>query len=168
MGKQRGLTAGEILLARAAFADKIDYGRVKLTDGPGMEPLAVIAFAKGNPAITVESIVYFQQYYCPDFSATGANQASFIHEMTHVWQYQKRGLLGFGARYAADFLRAGRNANKMYIYGETEKLGDAMLEAQAAMVEHYSAALWSRNSPARTAKLAKLAKNLAGSKIYGL
>jgi hypothetical protein len=165
MGKQRGLTAGEIALARAAFGDKIDYRPVKLTDGPGMEPLALIAFAKGNPAITVESTVYFKRDYCPDFSAAGKNRAAFLHEMTHVWQYQKLGLLGFAARYGVEFAKARGKADDMYKFeaGKTAFKG-AMLEAQASMVEHYSVALW-RGDAGQTARLAK---NLAGSGFYGL
>ena len=165
MGKQRGLTGGEIALARAAFGNKIDYGPVKLADGPGMEPLALIAFARGNPAITVESIVYFKQDYCPDFSAAGKNRASFIHEMTHVWQYQRLGLIAFAARYGVDFAKAGGKPEDMYKFdaGKT-RFKDAMLEAQAAMVEHYSDALWRKQE----ARAAQLAKNLAGSGVYGL
>ena len=88
---QRPLTAGEIELTRAAFGDRIDYARVKLSDGPGNHPFAHMAFAKGNPAITIGSTVYFKLDFCPDFSAPGRNRKSFLHEMTHVWQSQARG-----------------------------------------------------------------------------
>jgi hypothetical protein len=165
MGKQRALTAGETALARAAFGDRIDYRPVKLTDGPGTEPLALIAFAKGNPAITVQSTVYFKVDYCPDFSAAGKNRATFLHEMTHVWQYQTLGLLGFAARYGVDFARAKGKADDMYKFeaGKTP-FKSAMLEAQAGMVEHYSGALWRGDA----GQIARLAKNLAGSGVYGL
>jgi hypothetical protein len=165
MGKQRGLTAGEIALARPAFGDKIDYGRVKLCDGPGLQPLAHAAFAKGNPAITVGSIVYFKKDYCPDFSAAGANRRSFIHEMTHVWQYRALGMPAFFARYGADLARVGGKPNDMYRYKEeTDRFGQAMLEAQAEMVADYSEALWAANA----ARKAKLARTMAHSGLYGL
>jgi len=165
MGKQRKLTAGEIALAKAAFGDKIDYKKVKLSDGPGLQPLAHAAFSKGNPAITVGSTVYFKQDYCPDFSAPGKNRKSFIHEMTHVWQYRALGLPAFFARYGAEFAKAGGKPDDMYNYKQgTDTFGKAMLEAQAEMVADYSEALWTGNAAAT----ARIAKNMAGSGLYGL
>lgn len=165
MGKQRKLTAGEIALARAAFGDKVDYSKVKLTEGPGNRFAARIAFAKGNPAITLDSDVYFKHDFCDDFSAAGRNRKSFIHEMTHVWQYQKLGVAKFLARYFKELAKAGGNANDMYKYeaGKT-KFGGAMLEAQANMIGDYSEALWKGDS----VRMATLAKNLAGGGLYGL
>ena len=165
MGKQRKLTAGEIALAEAAFGKKIDYKRVKLADGPGNNFAAHIAFAKGNPAITLGSTVYFKHDFCDDFSRPGRNRKSYMHEMTHVWQYQKLGMAVFLLRYADELVMAGGKPNDMYKYvaGKT-RFNDAMLEAQANMVGDYSEALWAANA----AKKALLAKNLAGSGIYAL
>jgi hypothetical protein len=166
MGRQRTLTAGEIALAKAAFGNKIDYKTVKLCDGPGLEPLAHIAFAKGNPAITVGPIVYFKQDYCPDFSAAPMkSRRSFIHEMTHVWQYAARGMPAFFVRYGKDLARAKGKSGDMYKYAPgTDPFGKAMLEAQAEMVSDYSVALWNANA----ANLATFAKNMKGSGFYGL
>lgn len=164
MGKQRGLTTGEIALAKAAFADRIDYGDVRLSDGPGNQPLAHLAFAKGNPAITVGSTVYFKADYCPDFSAPGQNRRSFIHEMTHVWQYGDLGLAMFFLRYGADLLNVEGNPDAMYLYTPDTRFGDAMIEQQAEMVGDYCHAL--SNGPAD--REAQLRNNLAGSGIYGL
>ncbi|MEA3013268.1 MAG: hypothetical protein QOD42_1813 [Sphingomonadales bacterium] len=165
MGEQRTLTAGEIALARAAFGDEIEYDGVTLSDGPGSQPLAHLAFAKGNPAITVGSTVYFKADYCPDFSAPGRNRRSFIHEMTHVWQYGELGLAAFFLRYGGDLLRAGGNPDAMYVYthGETG-FDDAMIEQQAEMVGDYSNALWSQNAQG----IALFTRNMAGSGLYGL
>jgi len=166
MGKQRKLTAGEIALASAAFGNKIDYDKVRLRDGPGLEPLAHIAFAKGNPAITVGSTVYFKQDYSPDYSAaTMKGKRSFIHEMAHVWQYAALGMPAFFVRYGKDLAKAKGKPNDMYRYTQgTDPFGKAMLEAQAEMVADYSVALWSANA----AQLAKVARNMAGSGLYGL
>jgi hypothetical protein len=165
MGEQRTLTAGEIELAKAAFGGMIEYGGVTLSDGPGNEPLAHLAFAKGNPAITVGSAVYFKADYCPDFSAPGRNRKSFIHEMTHVWQYADLGMAHFFLRYGADLLNVGGNPDAMYDYapGETRFEG-AMIEQQAEMVGDYSHARW--NGPADREAL--LRNNLADSGIYQL
>jgi hypothetical protein len=166
MGRQRKLTAGEIALASAAFGNKIVYKTVKLSDGPGLEPLAYVAFAKGNPAITVGQTIYFKQDYSPDFSAAPMKgKRSFIHEMTHVWQYAALGMPAFFARYGRDLAKAKGRSGDMYKYVRgTDPFGKAMLEAQAEMVSDYSVALWSANA----AKLATLAKNMKASGLYGL
>ncbi|HYN45137.1 MAG TPA: DUF4157 domain-containing protein [Allosphingosinicella sp.] len=163
MGKQRKLTAGEIALAEAAFGTKIDYKRVKLADGPGNSFAAHIAFARGNPAITLGSTVYFKHEFCDDFSRKGQNRKSYMHEMTHVWQYQKLGMAVFLLRYADELVMAGGKPNDMYKYDVGKTLfNEAMLEAQADMVGDYSEALWASNA----SRKALLAKNMAGSGIY--
>jgi hypothetical protein len=162
---QRPLTAGEIALARAAFGGRIDYGRVKLSDGPGNNPLAHMAFAKGNPAITIGSTVYFKQDFCPDFSAPGRNRKCFIHEMTHIWQYRTMGMPRFFLRYGEEVLKAKGRPDDMYNYAAgSAKFGEAMLEAQAEMVCDYSEAMWTGNAT----RTAQLAGNLAASGVYGL
>jgi hypothetical protein len=138
---------------------------VKINDGPGSNFAAHIAFAKGNPAITLGSTIYFKHDFCLDFCALGKDRKSFLHEMTHVWQYQRLGMTGFLLRYGEEFVKVGGNPNDMYVYkkGET-RFGEAMLEAQANMVGDYSEALWAGDEPRK----ARLAGNLAGSGIYGL
>lgn len=159
MARQRKLTNGEIALARTAFGDRIKYDKVRLSDGPGMQPLAHAAFARGNPAITVGSTVYFKRSYCRDFSAPGEDKVAFLHEMTHVWQYQALGLAAFFARYGAEFASAGGQPDRMYRYNSGDPFDRAMLEAQAEMVADYSAG---------AAKRAKAAPSLAGSGLYSL
>ena len=165
MGKQRKLTAGEIALAEAAFGKEIDYDRVKLTDGPGNNFAAHIAFARGNPAITLGATVYFKFDFCDDFSQPGRDRKSYMHEMTHVWQYRKFGMAVFLLRYGDELRIAGGKANDMYKYeaGKT-RFNEAMLEAQANMVGDYSEVLWAPNA----SRKALLAKNMAGSGLYGL
>jgi hypothetical protein len=163
MGNQRKLTAKEIALAREAFGDKIEYDRVRLSDGPGFNPMAHMAFAKGNPAITIGNTVYFKHDFCPDFSVPGRNGTSFMHEMTHVWQYRTLGLGAFAVRYADEVRQSGLKPNDMYKYAEGEtKFTEAMLEAQAQMVGDYYRARAEGNA----ARSARLAKNLAGSGLY--
>jgi uncharacterized protein DUF4157 len=165
MGTQRKLTEGEITLARAAFGDKIKYGRVRLSDGPGNNAFAHMAFAKGNPAITIGSTVYFKRDFCPDFSAPGKNRKSYMHEMTHVWQYQTLGMPAFFARYGAEFVQVGGKPGDMYKYTKgVTKFDEAMLEAQANMIGDYSEALWAGNEAGK----ATIARNVAGSGLYGL
>jgi hypothetical protein len=164
MGNQRKLTANEIKLARTAFGDKIDYDKVRLSEGPGSNAAAHIAFMKGNPAITIGNTVYFKHDFAPDFSVPGRNGTSFMHEMTHVWQYKTLGMPAFFARYGAELVQAGGKPNDMYKYTDDSKFNDAMLEAQAQMVGDY----YKARAEGNASRTAKLAKNLAGSGMYGL
>ena len=83
----RALTPGERSLARSVFGEAIDYDRVRIANSKwaffqprhvAMAPLGNIHFhPRGN-------------LYCEDFGCTHADeQGLFIHEMTHVWQYQQ-------------------------------------------------------------------------------
>ncbi|HMG45923.1 MAG TPA: hypothetical protein VK614_00485 [Allosphingosinicella sp.] len=161
----RGLTAGEMAMARAAFGDRIGYQGVRIVDGPGTSFAAHTAFMRGNPAITLGATIYFKLHYSEDFAKPGQAARRFIHEMTHVWQYGALGQLGFFTRYGKELAEAKFKPNDMYKYEAGKTLfNDAGLEAQAQMVEDYSSALWGKNA----AKTALLAKNLAGSGVYGL
>ena len=87
--RSRGLTEGEIALARSMFGDSIDYGRVRLRlgkfwpfhpRGVAMAPMGDIHFHPNGGG------------WSEDFSRESLDrQGFFIHEMTHVWQAQKRG-----------------------------------------------------------------------------
>ena len=164
MANQRNLTRGEIALAREAFGDRIDYAKVRLSDGPGNHPMAHMAFAKGNPAITIGNTVYFKQDFCPDFSDPGRNGRAFMHEMTHVWQYRALGMPAFFARYGAELAQARFRPDDMYKYDDDTEFNQAMLEAQAQIVGDYHRA---RNQ-GNAAATARLARNLAGSGLYDL
>ena len=165
MVRKRRLTTGEIVLAQEAFGASIDYARVRLGDGGARNPIAHIAFANGNPAITLGSTIYFARNYCDDFTASGKDRKGFMHEMAHVWQFQRLGMWRFLLRYAREFAAAGAKAPLMYAYrpGDT-RFGAATLEAQAEMVGDYAEALWTQS----TERLARLARSLAGSTLYGL
>jgi hypothetical protein len=89
MARSRALTEGEIALARSMFGDSIDYGRVRLVRRKWwpFQPRGIVMAPTGN--------IHFHPAdprWSDDFS-TGplSSQGLFIHEMTHVWQTQKRG-----------------------------------------------------------------------------
>ena len=164
MGKRRKLTEGEIALARKAFGDKIDYSKVDIVEGAALNIPAHLAFLNGNPAITMGSTIYFKKGYCDDFADPATKQYSYMHEMTHVWQWQKLGWTRFLLRYGREFLKVRGKAGDMYIYeNDTKAFGESMLEAQANMVQHYSQALWAKNE----SKKGGVAKRLADSGLYG-
>lgn len=83
----RPLTAGEIALSRATFGDAIDYRRVRIVHRKWiffqtrryiMAPMGAIHFHPRDTA------------YQDDFADAGVDvQGLFLHEMTHVWQYQQ-------------------------------------------------------------------------------
>ena len=159
---KRPLTAGERALFEAARPDHgIDLDRVRICDGHGGNLAARAAFRRGNPAICTGRTIFFDEgYHWPDFSAQTWLHDTFMHEMTHVWQWRRMGRIRFLARYARDLIRVRGRVNDMYKYGEGDRFPAAMIEAQAAMVGHYAGGNEERR--------ARLANNLAGSGFYGL
>jgi len=150
---RRPLTQGEMTLLTATFG-ALALERVRLCAGPGLNPFAEVALGLEDvSAVTLIRTIFFKGRLADDFSK-GPNRALFLHEMTHVWQYQKLGVLRFALRYLWEFATRGFSREALYDYqpGETA-FADATLEAQAQMVEHYE----------RGADRALLDRNLAGS-----
>jgi len=89
MHQDRALTSGEVDLARSIFRDAIDYARVRIVNGKWW-PLH-----PRNAAMAPTGNVHFHphgQLWSDDFSCdTLGKQGLFIHELTHVWQAQRRG-----------------------------------------------------------------------------
>lgn len=89
MQLKRPLTPGEIELARSVFGEAIDYAQVRLIKGKWWP------FHPRNAAMAPTGSIWFHPVaggFSEDFSREplGA-QGFFIHELTHVWQAQKRG-----------------------------------------------------------------------------
>ena len=123
----RPLTPGEIDLARSIFGDAIDYAKVRLIKGKWWP------FQPRNAAMAPTGHIWFHPVaggFSEDFSKEAlGSQGFFIHELTHVWQAQKRGRFYLPlmrhpfCRYAYR-LKAGRPFHR---YG---------LEQQAEIVRH--------------------------------
>lgn len=87
--KERGLTPGEIDLAKGVFGDSIDYSQVRIHRGkvPGLleshfQPDDCPVPANGRD-------IYFpDKIYKDDLSAS--NKGDFIHLMAYVWQFQEK------------------------------------------------------------------------------
>ena len=85
----RPLTDGEIAIARTVFGEAIDYAQVRLANhkwwplqpaGTVMAPTGCVHFHPND------------RRWCGDFrEAALDHQGLFIHEMTHIWQTQRRG-----------------------------------------------------------------------------
>ena len=84
----RGLTRGEKQLATSMFGSSIDYSIVEINQ----ESFAGLIHVPSNRAMAPNGNIYFHPKnsdYRDDFSTASASlQGLFIHEMTHVWQYQ--------------------------------------------------------------------------------
>ena len=89
MTQRRPLTDGEIALARSMFGDSIDYARVRLVRRKWwpLQPRGIVMAPTGN--------IHFHPAdprWSEDFAEEPlSSQGLFVHEMTHVWQTQKRG-----------------------------------------------------------------------------
>jgi len=89
MRHARSLTPGEIALARSVFGDAIDYAPVKIIRGKWwpFQPRGIVMAPTGN--------IHFHPAdprWSEDFSREPLErQGLFVHELTHVWQTQKRG-----------------------------------------------------------------------------
>lgn len=110
----RILTSGEISLARSVFEDTIEYNKVWIHNDSYLSA----KMQGATTAMTPDGEMYYPDaVYSPDFSSrpipgsyeTVARASHlFIHEMTHVWQYQRgylvklHGLFSWAANYHYD------------------------------------------------------------------
>lgn len=131
--KSRSLTQGEIDLAKQVFKDSIDYAKVKVHKGEYL-----LWVQDNHTAMTPNGEMYFpEEIYEEDFSS--ANKSFFIHEMSHVWQYQ----LGYNTIKAGLTLAAkgGYKENKAYQYkqylNDRTKLSEFNMEQQGDIISDF-------------------------------
>ena len=89
VGGARVLTTGEQALARSVFGNAIDLAPVTIRRRKffPLQPARVVMAPRGHLHFHPRS-----PDYCDDIAAAGIDlQALFVHEMTHVWQAQRRG-----------------------------------------------------------------------------
>ena len=161
---RRPLTDGELNMVAAAFGDRLDYGRVRLCQGACGNPGAHLAFRKpGVDAITLIRTIFFRGGLVEDFSQ-GGDSSLFMHEMTHIWQYQTLGVARFGLRYLRELEACNFSRLCLYRYerGRTA-FAEAKLEAQAQIVQDYGLAL----GAGQMGQADALRRNLAGSGLFG-
>src|SRR5690606_34170667 len=81
----RGLTKGEVNIAKTVFRDLINYDDVKIFNIPYLpwQPKNILMAPNGRLFVNKE-------IFCKDYSQCSiAMQGVFIHELAHVLQYQK-------------------------------------------------------------------------------
>lgn len=132
----RPLNARETGLARGVFANSIDYPRVSLI------PTDVLEYRTVGNTIRVPE----------NFTIANAEMAeTFIHEMTHVWQYQHGGTSYISVSLAAQIGGAigsgSRNAAYDYQITPDKSFFDFLPEQQGLMVENYFAMRRDQNAP---------------------
>jgi hypothetical protein len=160
----RPLTSKEIALCRSIFPDELPYAAVRLCDGPGSNLAAKKAFGRKNTAITLRRKIYFRVRYRADFTEGDERaQHLFVHEMTHVWQWHRLGVVRFLLRYARELLGCRGDANAMYKYDRgVTSFAKAMLEAQAQMAGDYRWVVITQDDEQK----ALIEKSLAGSGLF--
>lgn len=139
----RKLTQNEIEIARQVFGDEIDYKPVKIFSRDKFfkhkdDVIASVPHASGNIYLNKESV------RLPDLTKKDEAAHVFMHEMTHVWQYQTIGEDGMDKKSNADVEKLknkmGKNYYKLAIYnyylGEHANLKDYGLEQQGKMVQN--------------------------------
>lgn len=124
----RALTAGERALAEEAFGDSLILETVRFLQVPRPFDRAFVAgrwFAR-------DWIVWPGRSLPADIAAAPLQlQATFIHELTHVWQAQQ------GVNLLTGKLKAGdRPSSYEYPVGMDCDWGDLNIEQQAMVVEH--------------------------------
>ncbi|WP_431256642.1 hypothetical protein ACQ86G_18260 [Roseateles chitinivorans] len=129
-GGERGLTTGEIAMARLLFKDALDYTVIKVHKDEylpfGLQP--------DDTAMTPNGEMYFNKaYFKEDFSqGEDGDKHWFMHEMVHVWQHQ----LGYWVRLRGA-IRIGLSYKYELKAGQT--LGDYNMESQGDLLADYFA-----------------------------
>jgi len=124
--RMRSLTKSEIHIAQRFFASSIDYKVVRIND----QMLSQLK-KKAHAYVSINTINYDRHI----------SEPILIHELVHVWQYQK-----YGSMYIYRALSAQRT-REGYDYGGVEglyksmmnqrKLVDFNFEQQGAIIEDY-------------------------------
>lgn len=145
---KRKLTAGEIKMCRLIFQDAIDYAKVWIHVGGYLQ-------SKTGNAMTPAGEIYLpKKDYLEnkDFSISPPNLKHwFMHEMTHVWQYQMGTSVGWlGLKqlckggYTNMVNSADSDAGELLAYDtdllnkdKNKKFSDLNFEQQGRVVEFY-------------------------------
>jgi len=128
----RPLTPAEIKLASSVFGKKIRYSDVRVLNSP----LSIVTLFASATTFDSNIRYYEPKLHAPDHArAPLLNRRFFLHEMTHVWQYQN----GMDVRLhgLANILRYPMNYNAAYPYKIGKSFHEYRMEQQAKIVEDY-------------------------------
>lgn len=121
---KRPLNEFEELLVQEYFGESVNYEKVRIKEGG---PLTWI-----YPGVTVGYTISFPNgsYNFSDVK----KQALFLHEMTHVWQYER---IGFSYMFKALHEEIFEEAAYVIHYDEDLDFDDYDLEEQGEIVAEY-------------------------------
>jgi hypothetical protein len=126
----RPLTGGEIHWCRRLFGDAIDYAPVRVHAGSYFW----FGLQRRHTAVAPSGHIWFDRAdFSPDFAREHAWRLLwFVHEMTHVWQYQ----LGYPVKW-----RGALRIGLPYVYelAPHKRLCDFNMEAQGDLLADYFA-----------------------------
>lgn len=126
----RPLVSGEIILSQVLFNSAIDYARVRIHNHSYLP----FNLQHRHTAMAPNGHIYFMgQHYRADYSQENIQLKHwFIHEMTHVWQYQR----GYPVKFRGAF-RWGLHYT--YQLDTARQLCDYNMEAQGELLADYCA-----------------------------
>lgn len=138
-GGGRGLSADEIKLAQSIYKTSIDYAKVLVHKGKYGD----LPYGYGQPdntLMTPNGEIYAPpNVYSSDYASESNDfKATFIHEMCHVWQWQ-RNIKNVKTAAIIEWAWHGGDYNEAYYYKleEYKDLKEFGLEQQAAIIEDY-------------------------------
>ena len=138
-GNDRSLTANEIALAEIMFKKSIDYSKVLIHKGKYFDLTRKIT-QPDNTFMTPNGEIYAPpNIYSNDYSGElDEFKATIIHEMCHVWQWQ-RNIKNVRTSAIGEFIWHLTDYDAAYYYKlqEYKDLKEFGLEQQAVIIEDY-------------------------------
>ncbi|CAN5816612.1 hypothetical protein BH11MYX2_BH11MYX2_03370 [soil metagenome] len=159
----RPLTDGEIAMLKPIFRDGVDYPQVRVIDNSfPLQPENVYMTPRGH-------IYAPGTLYSSDFSLGSYGiRSTFVHEMTHVWQFSNG--MDLIARGAIETLKYRGNYEKAYPYelAADRDLVEYGMEQQASLVEDYFDVTYQHGVPYRmTNSVTNDARDALYAKVLG-
>lgn len=134
----RGLAADEIKLAQSIYKSSINYNKVKVHKGKYID---VYGYGQpDNTLMTPNGEIYAPpNVYSTNYSSESDEfKCVFLHEMCHVWQWQ-RNIKNIKASAAKEFLLHKFDYDEAYFYdlSYTKNFEEYGIEQQASIIEDY-------------------------------
>lgn len=129
----RGLSDAEVEVAKSVFGDSINYNAVRIDEGSAIALLNEHLTPRG-PFTSLHTINLAE-----DLDMNDPNDAkTLIHELTHIWQYEQRGLYYVyeAAHDKGEYGFGGDDAIKAAVQAKKD-FSDFGMEQQASIVARY-------------------------------
>lgn len=140
---ERSLQQSEIGLIQRALPVGLDLKSVRIVRGSGGSAIAAVAFSRGHPAITIGNTVYLDSgEYSPDLAASAKGIRTLIHELNHVRQYQRYGMLPVFGRIGRESAVYGEDGAYNY-FAHTGKTMRVPLWRRRARLQEIMPCSWS-------------------------